>query len=85
MIDKFQKKIARYSEHKALKAFDADSLLDKDAKWWLRAWVVCWAAGLIFSIVGSITFYPLAYIGYLFWLLGSIAAVIWLLKIFEAL
>lgn len=85
LIEKFQKKIAKYSERNVFKAFDADSLLDKDAKWWLRTWLICWAVGLLFSILGSLSVYGLWYIGYLFWTLGSIAAVIWLLKIFEAL
>ena len=52
-----------------------------DSSQMLRYWLICWAIGLLLSIVGWFTFGLLSYIGYLFWLVGSVCAVLWLVSI----
>ena len=77
LIEKFQKKIAKFNEGKALKDFDADSILGKDAKWWLKIFIVCLAVTIVVSFL-DVKFLP-----FLFGSLTAVSFVIWLLKVLE--
>jgi hypothetical protein len=82
IVEKFKAKaISKLTK----KGVDADGLLAKDAKWWLKAWLLLWLASILFYIIGALTVGALWYVGYLLSGLGGIAFVIWILKLIKVL
>ncbi len=63
---------------------DEISLEDSPRQWLIR-WVACWGLGVLFSIFAAATLWPLIYVASIFFLLGSICFVIWILKLLGAI
>lgn len=78
IAEKFKAKVIKKMTKKGV---DADGLLAKDTKWWLKAWLLLWLASILFYIIGALTVGALWYVGYLLSGLGGIAFVIWILKL----
>jgi hypothetical protein len=89
LVEKFENKMAKVSKLTKKMGIKAqpqpEDLLARDAKWWLKMWLLFWAGGLIFSVLGAFTLYGLYYLGYLLWTLGSICFLVWILKKLEVL
>lgn len=82
LIEKFEKKVAKISK----KDYPAgDNLLSRDAKWWLKAWIICWLGSIVFYGLGTFTVGAFWYVGHLLSLAGSVAFVIWVLKLLDAI
>lgn len=82
LIEKFEKKVAKISKKDKPEVND---LLAKDAKWWLKIWLLCWLGAVVFYGLGAFVLGPLYWLGYLFSLLGSVAFVVWILKLLDAI
>ena len=60
-------------------------ILDKSSKFFLKIWLLGWLVGAVLLVLGALVAAPIAYIGYLVMLLGSVAFVIWLLKVLDVM
>lgn len=60
----------------------------KDKNQMLRYWLICWGIGLVLTIVSAVLVFSgagfgfLSWIGWLFWLAGSVFFVLWLIAMF---
>jgi hypothetical protein len=60
----------------------------KDKNQMLRYWLICWGIGLVLTILGAVLAFSgtglgfLSWIGWLFWLAGSVFFVLWLIAMF---
>ena len=77
----FEQKVARYSERKTINALHELVMEDRDSKWWFIISLTLFAASLLFGVLGLFVFFSL-YVAGLFFLLGLVAAIICLNKLF---
>jgi hypothetical protein len=82
IVEKFKTKTIKAITKKGV---DADGLLAKDAKWWLKAWLLLWLGSVLFYVLGAFTLGALSYVGHLLSGLGGIAFIIWILKLVEVI
>ncbi len=83
-IERFKNRLERVAKKHGLDKI-ADISIDDPAEKWLVRWLVCWGIGLILSILGAVALYPLWYASYLIWTLGTVCAIIWILKITDSI
>lgn len=62
--------------------------IEDPAKTWLTRWLICWGVAIVIGILAwgpVLGVAALSYLSWVIWTLGSVCAVIWLLKVLEAI
>ena len=85
---KFERLEKRFEKMTKKKYASEDIGMDDPAKTWLVRWLVLWGVAIVIGILAAgpvLGVAALSYLSYVIWTLGSVCAIIWLLKILEVI